>query len=207
LLRLQFQEYLLLSFSNTYASVTIFYSLFNLPYIKKIDIKNTLGLNLRKKSFINYFIKPGYGLTEQRVIWNHNKLWYVIELCGIFFQPKHWTKRVVWHIHLHNTCTEHSIFLWAVRSLKLRSVIVCFWKIDINENFVCRFFQGRKDHSVTSGFQEGPSCLDLRQLTEDTFSDEKVREIYVRRVSCQSNTSSNDKPVKQDYTGPFSNYR
>jgi hypothetical protein len=39
---------------------------------------------------------------------------------------------------------------------------------------------------VTSGFQEGTSCLDLRRVTDDSLDlepEEKVREIYVRRVS------------------------
>ena len=47
-------------------------------------------------------------------------------------------------------------------------------------------------------------------MTDDNLeneSDEKVREIYVRRVNRQSTHSPNENSGRQDYTGPYGNKR
>ena len=66
-------------------------------------------------------------------------------------------------------------------------------------------FQGQSDRSVTTGFREGLSTLDIRQSGNEDIETTRQRGIYVRRPGSRtSNTSEENTPTRQyRETGPF----
>ena len=53
------------------------------------------------------------------------------------------------------------------------------------------FVQGQRDQSVTFGFREGLSTLDIRQSTNEDLETIR-REVYVRRPSSRTSTNSGE---------------
>jgi hypothetical protein len=69
--------------------------------------------------------------------------------------------------------------------------------------------QGQRDQSVTFGFREGISSLDIRRSTEELENSQRViqREVYVRRPTSRTSNNSDDSSLtptqSQAPSGPF----
>ena len=61
--------------------------------------------------------------------------------------------------------------------------------------------QGQSDRSVTAGFREGLSTLDIRHSTDEDLESRHIRGVYVRRPGSRtSNTSTEENTTP---TGPY----